>query len=148
MLRNYRKPLVVAAPKGLLRAPVSPGSAMLLSRVLTRGTQYAASALEEMAPGTSFRSVLVDASSSASPVERIILCAGKHYYALRDERQKRELAARVALVRLEELSPFPFQALQRALSPLVSPQTSLVWAQEEPQNQGAYSFVEVSARRI
>ena len=115
MVRNYRKPLIVASPKGLLRSPA------------------AASPIEEMGPNTSFRSVLDDPIRPAPP-SRVILVSGKHYYTLADANGRDD----AALVRIEELSPFPREELAKVLSRYDAP---VVWAQEEPENQGAWTYV-------
>jgi len=125
--RDFRKPLVVIAPKALLRHP------------------QCGSGLHEMAPGTSFQPVLVDhadraaASTSDAPV-RVLLCSGKLRYELLRERAERKLNDQVAIVRLEELTPFPFDALDAALTK-VGPAAEVCWIQEEPENGGAYSYV-------
>ncbi|KAI8974792.1 dehydrogenase E1 and transketolase domain-containing protein 1 [Trametes punicea] len=122
--RNFRKPLVVAGPKGLLRLA------------------GAASSLDDLATGSRFRSVLDDpAVSDPSEVSRVVCMTGKLYYDLVKERQKRQLDGKVALVRIEELSPFPFSATLDVLSRYDSAQ-EIVWLQEEPRNQGAWTHVE------
>jgi probable 2-oxoglutarate dehydrogenase E1 component DHKTD1 len=122
MKRNFRKPLVVAGPKGLLRLPA------------------AASPLEAMEPGTRFQPVLPDLVSDGTKTERVILLSGKLYYDLVKERQTRGLTDRVAIVRIEELSPFPFVELQQVLKAYGGAK-EVVWLQEEPRNQGAYMHV-------
>ncbi|XP_019737357.1 2-oxoadipate dehydrogenase complex component E1 [Hippocampus comes] len=121
MIRNFRKPLIVVGPKMLLRFP------------------GAASSLTEMAPGTSFKPVLGDTSVSPDNVQRVVLCSGKHYYALL---KRRDAAAKQdsALIRLEELCPFPLQALQMELNKYPNAK-EFIWSQEEPQNMGPWSFV-------
>nr|XP_057932449.1 2-oxoadipate dehydrogenase complex component E1 [Doryrhamphus excisus] len=121
MIRNFRKPLIVVGPKMLLRF------------------SGAASSLSEMAPGTSFRPVLGDTSVPAESVQKVVLCSGKHYYALL---KQRDAAAKqdTALVRLEELCPFPLDALQMELKKYPNAK-EFIWSQEEPQNMGPWSFV-------
>ncbi|XP_061576991.1 2-oxoadipate dehydrogenase complex component E1 [Cololabis saira] len=121
MIRNFRKPLIVVGPKMLLRF------------------SGAVSSLTELAPGTSFRPVLGDTSVAAKSVQRVVLCSGKHYYALL---KQREAAANqsTALVRVEELCPFPLDALQQELKKYPDAK-EFVWSQEEPQNMGPWSFV-------
>ncbi|EMD32179.1 hypothetical protein CERSUDRAFT_118815 [Gelatoporia subvermispora B] len=120
--RNFRKPLVVASPKGLLRLPA------------------AASSLAELAPGTRFQPVLDDTSVDKTRVERVVFLSGKLYYDLAKERAARG-AKHIALVRIEELAPFPFVTI---LQTLVSYPNAfeVMWVQEEPRNQGAWSHVE------
>ncbi|XP_024912324.1 2-oxoadipate dehydrogenase complex component E1 [Cynoglossus semilaevis] len=122
MIRNFRKPLIVVGPKTLLRF------------------SGAVSSLEEMAPGTSFRPVLGDTSVSAESVQRVVLCSGKHYYALLKQREASAANQNTALVRVEELCPFPLAALQQELNKYPNAK-EFVWSQEEPQNMGAWSFV-------
>ncbi|KAI0367415.1 dehydrogenase E1 and transketolase domain-containing protein 1 [Pilatotrama ljubarskyi] len=122
--RNFRKPLVVAGPKGLLRLAA------------------AASPLEDLSSGTRFRPVLDDpAITDTSAVSRVVCLTGKLYYDLVKERQKRQLDGRVAFVRVEELSPFPFHATLDVLSRYDGAR-EVVWLQEEPRNQGAWTHVE------
>lgn len=75
-----------------------------------------------------------------SSVQRIVLLTGKLYYELAKERNSRGLDEKVALIRIEELSPFPFSALQETLAryPHVE---DICWVQEEPRNQGAWTHV-------
>ncbi|XP_049578320.1 2-oxoadipate dehydrogenase complex component E1 [Syngnathus scovelli] len=124
MIRNFRKPLIVVGPKMLLRFP------------------GAASSLTEMAPGTCFKAVLGDTSVAPENVQRVVLCSGKHYYALQKQRDAGDEAQRrsVALVRLEELCPFPLHALRVELDKYANAK-EFVWSQEEPQNMGPWSFV-------
>ncbi|XP_061630414.1 2-oxoadipate dehydrogenase complex component E1 isoform X1 [Phyllopteryx taeniolatus] len=121
MIRNFRKPLIVVGPKMLLRF------------------SGAASSLTEMAPGTSFKAVLGDTSVSPENVQRVVLCSGKHYYALQ---KQRDAAAKQdsALIRLEELCPFPLDALRTELNKYPDAK-EFIWSQEEPQNMGPWSFV-------
>ncbi|KAH7929958.1 2-oxoglutarate dehydrogenase, E1 component [Leucogyrophana mollusca] len=120
--RNYRKPLVVAAPKTLLRLPA------------------AASTMSELEPGTRFQPVLADPSVDDAKVERVVLLTGKIYYDLVKERQARSLTDRVALVRIEELSPFPFAEVREVLERYGNA-GEYMWLQEEPRNQGAFGHV-------
>ncbi|XP_072528397.1 2-oxoadipate dehydrogenase complex component E1 [Salminus brasiliensis] len=123
MIRNFRKPLIVASPKTLLRF------------------SGAVSSLEEMGPGTSFKSVIGDASVNPESVLRVLLCSGKHYYALLKQRDTLpEACKNTALIRVEELCPFPTDALQQELRKY-SNAKEFIWSQEEPQNMGCWSFV-------
>ncbi|KAM7396949.1 hypothetical protein PAMP_019952 [Pampus punctatissimus] len=122
MIRNFRKPLIVVGPKMLLRF------------------SGAASSLTELAPGTSFRPVIGDTSVSAESVQRVVLCSGKHYYALLKQREASAANQNTALIRLEELCPFPLEALQQELKKYPNAK-EFVWSQEEPQNMGPWSFV-------
>jgi len=124
--RNFRKPLVVFTPKSLLRH------------------KLAVSPLHEMATGSAFQFVIpeIDLIAPAGDVRRVVLCSGKIYYDLLAERRERGIND-VALLRLEQLYPFPEKTLSRLLSPYRN--AELVWCQEEPENMGAWNFVD---RRI
>ncbi|EEB87471.1 hypothetical protein MPER_15166 [Moniliophthora perniciosa FA553] len=122
MKRNFRKPLIVAAPKGLLRLSA------------------AASSLSDLEPGTKFRPVLDDPIGNQSTVKRVVVLSGKIYYDLVKERQAQNLEDSVAFVRLEELAPFPFHALHEVLDGY-SNASEFVYLQEEPRNQGAWPHV-------
>lgn len=128
LIRPYRKPLVIAGPKLLLRFPA------------------AVSSLQDMAPGTSFHPILDDTLVNPSSVKRVVFVSGKHYYALNQERQEKNLTD-VAIVRLEELCPFPALGLQKLLTKY-SNAKEFVWSQEEPRNGGAWTFVEPRFRNL
>lgn len=100
--------------------------------------QVAASSVEDMGPGTRFQPLIAD-SVKASHASKVVLCSGKHYYALREALDKQD-ANDVALIRIEELSPFPYAQLADALAQH-PPSATVVWAQEEPENQGAWGFI-------
>ena len=122
MHRNFRKPLVIMSPKSLLRHPrcVSP--------------------LEEFTQD-SFRPVIADAViADDGQVRRIILCTGKVYYDLLAGREEKELEE-VALVRIEQLYPFPERALREVLGQYAENE-QVFWVQEEASNMGAWSFVQ------
>ncbi|KJA23080.1 hypothetical protein HYPSUDRAFT_40201 [Hypholoma sublateritium FD-334 SS-4] len=120
--RNYRKPLIVAGPKGLLRLSA------------------ASSPLSDVSEGTHFQPVLADPVDNQTTVKRVVLLTGKLYYDLIKEREARSLTDGIAFVRIEELSPFPFAALEKVLAKYTSAE-EVLWVQEEPRNQGAYSHV-------
>ena len=124
--RNFRKPLVIFTPKSLLRA------------------KEVMSGLDEMGPGSSFHRVIGETGNIAADeaIQRVVLCSGKVYFDLAKERAKRG-EDRTALVRLEQLYPFPFNSLAKVLQRYRN--AEIVWRQEEPQNMGAWSFVD---RRI
>ncbi|KAG2008244.1 dehydrogenase E1 and transketolase domain-containing protein 1 [Coprinopsis cinerea AmutBmut pab1-1] len=118
LVRNYRKPLVIAGPKGLLRLSA------------------ASSTMKDLEPGTKFQPVLDDpAITDKSTVKRVVMLSGKVYYELIKEREARSLTDQVAFVRLEELGPFPFEELKEILEPYTRAE-EFVWLQEEPRNQG------------
>jgi len=112
-----RKPLVVMSPKSLLRH------------------KLAVSSLEELANGQ-FQHLIGDASADAKKVKRVVLCSGKVYYDLLEDQQKRGQDD-VAIVRVEQLYPFP-RALLAAELKKYGKAAEVVWCQEEPQNQGAW----------
>ncbi|KAG7230995.1 hypothetical protein INR49_025024 [Caranx melampygus] len=116
MIRNFRKPLIVVGPKTLLRF------------------SGAVSSLSEMAPGTSFKPVLGDTSVAAQSVQKVVLCSGKHYYALLKQREASAANLNTALIRVEELCPFPWRLCSRSSRSTPMPK-------EEPQNMGPWSFV-------
>ena len=91
-------------------------------------------------PGTGFQPVLRDPKANEVTATRVVLLTGKIYYDLVKERQARDLDDAVGLVRIEELSPFPFSELRRALTRYERVK-EFVWVQEEPRNQGAYAHV-------
>ncbi len=130
MHRNFRKPLVLMTPKSLLRH------------------KRAVSKLAEFGPGSSFHRVLADDAKSdpGSTIElvpdeqirRVVLCSGKVYYDLFEQREKRK-QPQIQILRLEQLYPFPGLALTDELTRF--PAAEIIWCQEEPKNQGAWSFI-------
>ena len=123
MKRNFRKPLIVMTPKSLLRLKACQSS------------------LDEMADGSSFHRVLPEAEKVVGDekVQRVVLCSGKVYYDIVGERAKRNIK-NVAVVRLEQIYPFPANTLGAELNRY--PNAEVVWCQEEPENMGAWSFVD------
>jgi 2-oxoglutarate dehydrogenase E1 component len=118
MVRDVRKPLVVMTPKSLLRHPL------------------ATSKLAELSDGA-FQLVIPDSTATnAKKVRRVVFCSGKVYYDLIQEAVKRKLTD-VAIVRVEQLYPFPRSQVQAELAKYPNVQ-EVVWCQEEPQNQGAW----------
>ncbi|KAG1838453.1 thiamine diphosphate-binding protein [Suillus subalutaceus] len=106
----------------------------------------ASSKLTDIGPGTVFQPVLQDLATvtDSKAVQRVVLLSGKIYCDLAKERATRNLQSHVALIRIEELAPFPFAALSEALAPYVNAnmQSEVLWVQEEPRNQGAWSHVQ------
>ncbi|KAL8279079.1 hypothetical protein RQP46_008537 [Phenoliferia psychrophenolica] len=129
LVRDYRKPLVVFSPKGILRLPA------------------AASKMEDFAPGTSFQSILVDTMADPSLVSRVVILSGKMYYDLTKLRADLSLDSKVAFIRLEEISPFPYNALRNSLASFPNSE-SFIWAQEEPENAGAFTFVKPRIEQV
>ncbi len=130
--REFRKPLIIMTPKSLLRH------------------KKAISKLSTMAQDSSFHRVLHDYAETNpeltttklaedKKIRRVVLCSGKVYYDLQDEREKRGIDD-VYLLRVEQLYPVPLKSLVKELSRFK--QADLVWAQEEPKNMGAWSFID------
>ncbi|MFF4831869.1 multifunctional oxoglutarate decarboxylase/oxoglutarate dehydrogenase thiamine pyrophosphate-binding subunit/dihydrolipoyllysine-residue succinyltransferase subunit [Streptomyces sp. NPDC001315] len=121
----HHKPLVVFTPKSMLRL------------------KAAASKAEEFTSGQ-FRPVIGDAKADPAAVKKVVFCAGKVYYDLEAERQKRgasdAAAAETAIIRLERLYPLPGAELQAEIAKYPNAEKYL-WAQEEPANQGAWPFI-------
>jgi 2-oxoglutarate dehydrogenase E1 component len=124
--RNYRKPLVVMTPKSLLRH------------------KLCVSPLSDFGPGSRFRRVLPETETLVGDddIRRVVLCSGKVYYDLFEERAKRNIDD-VAIIRVEQLYPWPKQTVLKELARY--PNAEVVWAQEEPANMGPWTFVD---RRI
>ena len=123
MKTKFRKPLVVFSPKSLLRHP------------LCVSTQ------EELANG-SFQETIDDTSVDKSKVKTVVFCTGKFYYDILAEREKLERKD-VALVRIEQLFPLPTEQLKAIIATYPNAD-DYVWAQEEPKNMGAYSYMLVN----
>ena len=132
MHRDFRKPLIVMTPKSLLRH------------------KRAVSAFEDMGPGSTFHRILWDDAETKGrgadvklradkEIRRVVMCSGKVYYDLFEEREKRKIDD-VYLLRLEQLYPFPVASLMKELARF--PQADMVWCQEEPRNMGAWTFVD------
>jgi 2-oxoglutarate dehydrogenase E1 component len=131
MVREFRKPLVMMTPKSLLRH------------------KHAVSKLSEMAEGSSFHRVLHDDADRGQhtqirlkadeAIRRVVLCSGKVYYDLLDEREKLG-ADDVYLLRLAQFYPWPMKSLSTELGRFKS--AELVWCQEEPKNMGGWMFVD------
>jgi 2-oxoglutarate dehydrogenase E1 component len=129
--RPFRKPLILMTPKSLLRH------------------KRAVSFLSDMGPGSSFHRVFRDQAECVpgattvkleddAQIKRVVLCTGKVYFDLMEEREKRN-ETRVQILRLEQLYPFPESVLADELRRF--PSADLIWCQEEPKNQGAWTFI-------
>ncbi|MEQ8308733.1 MAG: 2-oxoglutarate dehydrogenase E1 component [Hoeflea sp.] len=131
MHRDFRKPLIMMTPKSLLRH------------------KRAVSTLSEMSGDTSFHRLLWDDAEvlkneeiklvKDSKIRRVVMCSGKVYFDLYEEREKRGIDD-IYLLRLEQLYPFPAKALINELSRFRN--AEMVWCQEEPKNMGAWSFID------
>jgi 2-oxoglutarate dehydrogenase E1 component len=130
--RDFRKPLILMTPKSLLRH------------------KRAVSKLDDMGPGTSFHRLLWDDAQilpdekiklvADAKIRRVVICSGKVYYDLYDEREKRGIDD-IYLLRIEQLYPFPTKALMTELARFK--EAEIVWCQEEPRNMGAWVFVDI-----
>ncbi|HEY0218301.1 MAG TPA: 2-oxoglutarate dehydrogenase E1 component [Afipia sp.] len=128
--REFRKPLIIMTPKSLLRH------------------KRAVSKLDAMGPDTSFHRLLRDGAERAESdlklvedkkIRRVVLCSGKVYYDLLDEREKRGIDD-IYLLRIEQLYPVPLKALVQELERFKH--AEFVWCQEEPRNMGSWYFIE------
>jgi 2-oxoglutarate dehydrogenase E1 component len=117
---EFRKPCIVFSPKSLLRNPL------------------VASPVSEFTSGT-FTEVMDDPNATAKDVKRVVLCSGKVFYDLQETQQKKKIKD-AAIVRLEQLFPFPEKQLREVLKKYKG--AKLVWAQEEPMNMGYWSFIQ------
>lgn len=127
-LRGIRRPLIVMSPKSLLRHPL------------------AVSTLDELANGT-FQLAIGEIDKLATKqVKRIILCSGKIYYDLLEQRRKNK-QTNVAIIRIEQLYPFPHQVMLELLKPYHHVR-DFVWCQEEPLNQGAWYCSQHNFREV
>jgi len=130
--REFRKPLVLMTPKSLLRH------------------KRAVSRLDEMGSNTSFHRILWDDAQSMpdekiklvpdADIRRVVLCSGKVFYDLYEEREHRGIDD-IYLLRIEQLYPFPTKALMTELSRFK--QAEIIWCQEEPRNMGGWVFVDI-----
>ena len=130
-LRSYRKPLVIFMSKRLLRFKDSM------------------SPLSNFTEGSTFRPVIGDVAERANngSVKRVILCAGQVYYDLSKARDERNLADDVAIVRVEQLYPFPYDEIKAELAKYPNAK-EVTWAQEEPHNQGAFFQIRHRIERV
>jgi 2-oxoglutarate dehydrogenase E1 component len=129
--RDFRKPLILMTPKSLLRH------------------KRAVSRLDELGPDTTFHRLLWDDAQllpdekiklvSDDKIRRVVLCSGKVYFDIYDEREKRGIDD-IYIMRVEQLYPFPMKALVHELSRFK--QAEVVWCQEEPRNMGGWRFSE------
>jgi 2-oxoglutarate dehydrogenase E1 component len=124
--RNFRRPLIIMTPKSLLRH------------------KLAVSHIEAFTTGA-FQEVLDEQVQDPSRIRRVVLCSGKIYYDLIERRQKED--APVTVVRLEQLYPFPSDAVSKAIRRFPKAR-EVVWVQEESHNMGAWSFVEPRLRDL
>lgn len=127
----FRKPLIVMTPKALLRLPECQSS------------------FDEMGPGTSFTRAYTDngpASQNSVNVKKVIFCSGKVYYDLIKERTKLSLDDQIAICRIEQISPFPFDIIGQELAKY--PNATIAYVQEEHKNGGAYEYVKARLQTL
>ncbi|MGY6559378.1 MAG: 2-oxoglutarate dehydrogenase E1 component [Nitritalea sp.] len=116
---EFRKPCIVMSPKSLLRHP----------KVM--------SPIEDFTKGK-FREIILDDKVEAAEVKRVVLCSGKIFYDL-DEAREKEKVKDVAILRVEQLHPFPKKQIQEALASYGD--AEVVWVQEEPENMGYWNYI-------
>jgi 2-oxoglutarate dehydrogenase E1 component len=126
MIRPFRKPLVVFSPKLLLRYPA------------------ATSTLEEMASGR-FQEVIDDSTAKAGQVDTLVFCSGKFYYEMKEKSVEMGID-NMAFVRVEQLYPLPQKQIDAVIAKYNA--KNIVWAQEEPANMGAWTYMAMNLRHI
>lgn len=125
--RNFRKPLIVFSPKNLLRNPA------------------AVSSLDEMATGC-FQEVIDDKAAKVQNVDTVVFCSGKFYYEMKEKAA--ELGVEnMAFVRVEQLYPLPKTQIENIIAKYKNA-TNILWAQEEPANMGAWTYIAMQLRHI
>lgn len=129
MTRNFRKPLILMTPKSLLRH------------------KLATSSLSEMASGSTFHRVIpeIDNLKANDKVRKVLLCSGKVYYDLLEVRREKKIDD-VAIIRVEQLYPFPESSLKVELKKYKN--AEVLWVQEEPQNMGAWNFLDRRLEKV
>ncbi|XP_025204790.1 2-oxoglutarate dehydrogenase, mitochondrial isoform X6 [Melanaphis sacchari] len=121
----FRKPLIMMTPKSLLRHP------------------EAKSSFDEMSEDTEFLRIIPEkgtAADNASNVKRLIFCSGRVYYDLTKAREENNLVDTVAIARIEQISPFPFDLVKQECAKY--PNADILWSQEEHKNQGPWPYVQ------
>lgn len=118
---DYRKPLVVFTPKKLLRYP------------------KAVSSIAELAKGQ-FQEVIDDSTANKKNVDTVVLCTGKVYYDIMEEKEKTQSGENMAVVRVEQLYPLPEKQIREVIASY-GKKAKVIWAQEEPENMGAWSYM-------
>ncbi|GFS65743.1 2-oxoglutarate dehydrogenase, mitochondrial [Trichonephila inaurata madagascariensis] len=125
ILLPFRKPLIIFTPKSLLRHP------------------DARSSFDDMNEGTTFERVIPDdgpVAQNPQNVERVVFCTGKLYYELIKKRKESNLESTAAIVRIEQLCPFPFDLARQEVEKY--PNAKLIWTQEEHKNQGYWCYIQ------
>ncbi|MCR9172451.1 MAG: 2-oxoglutarate dehydrogenase E1 component [bacterium] len=127
MKREFRKPLVVFSPKMILRHP------------------SATSTLDEMAKG-GFKEVIDDVDAKVADIDTVVFCSGKFYYEAKEKAAELEVS-NMAFVRVEQLYPLPRPQIDEILKKYKNAE-NLLWAQEEPENMGAWSYMAMQLRDL
>jgi 2-oxoglutarate dehydrogenase E1 component len=120
----FRKPLILFTPKSLLRHPDVKSS------------------FDDMNEGTEFKRLIPDegaAVENRDDVKKLIFCSGKVYYELAKERAARDLNSQIAISRVEQMSPFPYDLIRSEMNKY--PNAKIVWAQEEHKNNGGWTYM-------
>jgi 2-oxoglutarate dehydrogenase E1 component len=120
LIRPFRKPLIVMSPKSTLRPPFNLGE------------------ISEIETGTRFREIIDDTTANPKKVKKLLVCTGKVYYDLLKKQQDTK-NEEVAIVRLEQLYPFPTQQFEAILKKYEG--AKLIWVQEEPKNMGTWGYL-------
>ena len=125
LVREFRKPLIVFTSKALLRHPAARAS------------------LDELGPNTRLKKIIGDhqAEQSAGSIRKLIFCTGQVFYLLEKTRSEMKIK-HVAMVRIEEISPFPYHEVQNQINLYGKKLESVMWVQEEPLNMGFWTYVE------
>ncbi|CAG9560270.1 unnamed protein product [Danaus chrysippus] len=127
----FRKPLILMTPKSLLRHPECKSS------------------FDDMVDGTTFKRLIPEegpASENPSNVRKLAFCSGRVYYDLLKQRRDRGLEKDIAIARLEQISPFPYDLIKAEIAKY--PNAQLVWSQEEHKNMGSWSYIEPRFRTL
>ncbi|XP_026729993.1 2-oxoglutarate dehydrogenase, mitochondrial isoform X2 [Trichoplusia ni] len=127
----FRKPLILMTPKSLLRHP------------------EAKSSFDDMNEGTSFRRVIPEegvAAQNPQGVRKLAFCSGRVYYDLLKQRRDKGLEKDIAIARVEQISPFPYDQIKAEIAKY--PNAQLVWSQEEHKNMGSWSYIEPRFRTL
>ncbi|XP_021344117.1 2-oxoglutarate dehydrogenase, mitochondrial-like, partial [Mizuhopecten yessoensis] len=121
----FRKPLVIMTPKNLLRLP------------------EARSSFDDMLEGTRFQRAIPEAGAASEDpngVKKLIFCSGKVYYELVKEREMKGNTDKIAIARIEQISPFPYDLVRKEIEKYS--RAKIVFVQEEPKNMGAWCYVQ------
>ena len=130
LYRSFRKPLVIMSPKSLLRNK----RAISNTKEFINGSSFHRILLDDAEKGNSSTKMVKD-----TKIKRVVICSGKIYYDLLEEREKRNIS-NIYLLRLEQFYPFPALSFIKELNRFKD--AEFIWCQEEPKNQGGWSFVE------